>query len=141
MSIQSGKFESGQVFFPNHEPWLADLEAEPFAFPNSRHDDQVDSISQALAYKCPDTSGIKRASTGLRGLPWGWASPGYNKRHDQRSSRMSIYRDDNRILDFRPLPEPVKVWLQLPGLVLICTQYHTRVITYVLNNIYRSRRN
>jgi len=25
------------------------LEAELFAFPNSRHDDQVDSISQALA--------------------------------------------------------------------------------------------
>jgi predicted phage terminase large subunit-like protein len=51
MSIQSGKFESGQVYFPNQAPWLADLETELFAFPNSRHDDQVDSISQALSYE------------------------------------------------------------------------------------------
>jgi predicted phage terminase large subunit-like protein len=51
MSIQSGKFESGQVLFPNQAPWLADLETELFAFPNARHDDQVDSISQALAHQ------------------------------------------------------------------------------------------
>jgi predicted phage terminase large subunit-like protein len=50
MSIQSAKFESGQVFFPWYAPWLADLEAELFAFPQGRHDDQVDSISQALAH-------------------------------------------------------------------------------------------
>jgi phage terminase large subunit-like protein len=31
--------------------WLADFEAELFAFPRGRHDDQVDSISQALAHK------------------------------------------------------------------------------------------
>ena len=48
MSIQSGKFEAGRVFFPYRAPWLSDLEAELFAFPGSRHDDQVDSISQAL---------------------------------------------------------------------------------------------
>ena len=51
MSIQSGKFESGQVFLPYEAPWLADFEAELFAFPNGRHDDQVDSISQALGHK------------------------------------------------------------------------------------------
>lgn len=49
MSVQSAKFESGQVFFPRDASWLADLENELFAFPQSRHDDQVDSISQALA--------------------------------------------------------------------------------------------
>jgi predicted phage terminase large subunit-like protein len=48
MSIQSAKFESGRIFFPQQAPWLAVLETELFAFPNSRHDDQVDSISQAL---------------------------------------------------------------------------------------------
>jgi len=53
MSIQSGKFESGQVFFPKEASWLADLEAELFAFPSGRHDDQVDSISQALGHKSP----------------------------------------------------------------------------------------
>ena len=51
MSTQSGKFESGQVFLPNHAPWLADLETELFAFPNSRYDDQVDSVSQALSHQ------------------------------------------------------------------------------------------
>jgi predicted phage terminase large subunit-like protein len=51
MSIQSTKFASGHVFFPNRAPWLADLEAELFAFPIGRHDDQVDSISQALAHQ------------------------------------------------------------------------------------------
>ncbi len=50
MSIQSGKFESGQVLFPSRAPWLADLETELFAFPNGRHDDQVDSISQYLKW-------------------------------------------------------------------------------------------
>ena len=49
MSIQSAKFESGLIFFPREASWLADYEAEIFAFPNVRFDDQVDSTSQALA--------------------------------------------------------------------------------------------
>jgi len=49
MSIQSGKIESGQLFLPYRAPWLEDFEAELFAFPATRHDDQVDAISQALA--------------------------------------------------------------------------------------------
>ena len=49
MSAESAKFEAGLVYFPERAPWLADLEAELFSFPGSRHDDQVDSISQALA--------------------------------------------------------------------------------------------
>jgi predicted phage terminase large subunit-like protein len=53
MGIQAGKFENGQVLLPKEEPWLADLEEELFAFPSGRHDDQVDSISQALSYESP----------------------------------------------------------------------------------------
>jgi predicted phage terminase large subunit-like protein len=53
MAIQSAKFENGQVFLPKEAPWLPDLEDELFAFPNGRHDDQVDSISQALGHKSP----------------------------------------------------------------------------------------
>jgi predicted phage terminase large subunit-like protein len=49
MSAESAKFEAGLVYFPARAPWLADLETELFSFPGSRHDDQVDSISQALA--------------------------------------------------------------------------------------------
>jgi hypothetical protein len=41
------------VFFPERAPWLPELEAELFAFPGSRHDDQVDSISQALNVEDP----------------------------------------------------------------------------------------
>jgi predicted phage terminase large subunit-like protein len=48
MSIASAKFEAKQVFFPERASWLADLEAELFAFPGGKFDDQVDSISQAL---------------------------------------------------------------------------------------------
>jgi predicted phage terminase large subunit-like protein len=51
MAIQAAKFENGLVFFPKEAAWLRDLEDELFAFPNGRHDDQVDSISQALGHK------------------------------------------------------------------------------------------
>ena len=48
MSIASAIFEAGQVHFPERASWLPELEAELFSFPGGRHDDQVDSISQAL---------------------------------------------------------------------------------------------
>ena len=51
MSIHSAKFEAGLVIFPESAPWLPDLEVELFAFPKGLHDDQVDSISQALAWR------------------------------------------------------------------------------------------
>jgi predicted phage terminase large subunit-like protein len=48
MAVTSAKFEAGQVFLPERAHWLPDLEAELFALPGARHDDQCDSISQAL---------------------------------------------------------------------------------------------
>jgi predicted phage terminase large subunit-like protein len=51
MAVASALFEAGQVYFPKRAPWLADLEAELFVFPVGRHDDQCDSISQALLSK------------------------------------------------------------------------------------------
>jgi predicted phage terminase large subunit-like protein len=48
MAIASAIFEAGQVHFPERADWLAELEAELFSFPGSPHDDQVDSISQAI---------------------------------------------------------------------------------------------
>ncbi|MEE1656744.1 phage terminase large subunit [Microvirga sp. CF3062] len=47
---QSARFEGGQVYLPREAPWLGDYIAELLAFPNGRHDDQVDSTSQALTY-------------------------------------------------------------------------------------------
>jgi predicted phage terminase large subunit-like protein len=71
MSIQSAKFESGRVFFPHRAPWLDDLEAELFAFPRSRHDDQVDSISQALGHSIKRPFWDKKSVDGLRRLAEG----------------------------------------------------------------------
>jgi predicted phage terminase large subunit-like protein len=49
--VQQAKFEAGLVLFPKGAEFLPELEAELLAFPQGRTDDQVDSISQALAYK------------------------------------------------------------------------------------------
>jgi predicted phage terminase large subunit-like protein len=80
VAIQSAKFRSGQVLFPKQAPWLCELEAEVFAFPNTKHDDQVDSIVQALAYSVPsfpwtdqNLGGLKTFNTALwwsRRFPW-----------------------------------------------------------------------
>jgi predicted phage terminase large subunit-like protein len=51
MAVASAKFEARQVLVPERAPWLADLESELFVFPVGRHDDQCDSISQALLDK------------------------------------------------------------------------------------------
>ncbi|MBH5401182.1 phage terminase large subunit [Bradyrhizobium sp. CNPSo 4010] len=48
LAAQSAKIEAGQVVLPGEAPWLADFLNEALAFPNGRHDDQVDSLSQFL---------------------------------------------------------------------------------------------
>jgi predicted phage terminase large subunit-like protein len=48
MAVASAKFEAGNIYLPQEAVWLADLEAELFAFPGSRYDDQCDSVSQAI---------------------------------------------------------------------------------------------
>lgn len=57
-NIQTPKFESGRVLLPETAPWLSELEAELLAFPAGRHDDQVDSIVQALAYERVEKGGV-----------------------------------------------------------------------------------
>jgi predicted phage terminase large subunit-like protein len=46
----SAQFEAGSVFFPKNAPWLDSLKGELLGFPNVRHDDQVDSVTQALSW-------------------------------------------------------------------------------------------
>lgn len=48
--LQAARFEAGQVFLPQDTHWLIDYLSELLAFPTGRHDDQVDSTSQALKY-------------------------------------------------------------------------------------------
>ena len=49
--VQQAKFETGLVLFPKGALFLPELEAELLTFPHGKTDDQVDSISQALAYQ------------------------------------------------------------------------------------------
>jgi predicted phage terminase large subunit-like protein len=48
LEMQTVRFEGGQVHLPVDAPWLAAYMSELLAFPVGRHDDQVDSTSQAL---------------------------------------------------------------------------------------------
>ena len=48
--VQQAKFEAGRVLFPKGASFLPELETELLMFPQGKTDDQVDSITQALAY-------------------------------------------------------------------------------------------
>lgn len=48
MSTASNVIENGQVYLAEKAPWLAAYVHEIAAFDNGKHDDQVDSTSQAL---------------------------------------------------------------------------------------------
>lgn len=44
----SGSCEAGRIKLPLHAQWLHDVENQMFFFPNAKHDDIVDSISQFI---------------------------------------------------------------------------------------------
>ncbi|TAL83899.1 MAG: terminase [Beijerinckiaceae bacterium] len=50
LEVQSARFETGRVYLPASAPWIPTYVAELLAFPQGRHDDQVDATSQALNY-------------------------------------------------------------------------------------------
>ena len=50
LATQSAVIEAGQVWLPRQASWLDDFRSELMAFPQSRHDDQVDSLSQFLTW-------------------------------------------------------------------------------------------
>jgi predicted phage terminase large subunit-like protein len=62
-------FEAGSVIFPREAPWKSDLLAELLAFPNYRHDDQVDSISQALTWIKARTRRLQYDALGVVSIP------------------------------------------------------------------------
>ena len=76
MAVQAAKFEGGQVLLPQQAAWLAAFEAELFAFPNGAHDDQIDSISQALAHQVSGYD-LGNMVKGLAGLVDGLAMDQY----------------------------------------------------------------
>ena len=50
MPAARAKIEAGHVHLPNSAPWLGEFLTELLSFPNGRHDDQVDSVSQFLRW-------------------------------------------------------------------------------------------
>ena len=42
--------EAGNIHLPTFTPWVGGLVEEAAGFPNSKHDDQVDTLTQALTY-------------------------------------------------------------------------------------------
>ena len=48
LAHQSAKIEAGRVYLPKKASWLSPFESENAAFPNGKHDDQVDSMTQFL---------------------------------------------------------------------------------------------
>jgi predicted phage terminase large subunit-like protein len=77
MSIQSAKFQSRLVLFPRSATWLDALEAELFAFPGGRHDDQVDSISQALGHEIKESLWTAKSLEGYSNFVEGMAMDSY----------------------------------------------------------------
>lgn len=62
MSAQTAPIEAGAVHLPCHAGWVEEFKKELLSFPMSKHDDQIDALSQALqrAFKPPPTSGTIR---------------------------------------------------------------------------------
>ena len=63
MEAQCAHFEAGQVYLPKEASWLSELLHELLAFPNARHDDQIDSVSQFL--KRAETNEPRFAMVGM----------------------------------------------------------------------------
>ncbi|NNE83520.1 MAG: phage terminase large subunit [Alphaproteobacteria bacterium] len=50
LSTVSAHIEAGYVRFPKQAPWLNEFLLEILQFPATRHDDQVDSMTQLLGW-------------------------------------------------------------------------------------------
>ncbi|MBI3126066.1 MAG: phage terminase large subunit [Candidatus Tectomicrobia bacterium] len=58
VEAQSAKIEQGRVFLPEDASWLEEFKAEVLQFPHGKHDDQVDSMAQYLAWAGKRNEGI-----------------------------------------------------------------------------------
>ena len=65
-AAQSARIESGELLLPKDAPWLAEFERELLGFPNRKDDDQVDALTQLLAW---DSARSNRYSVGISDDP------------------------------------------------------------------------
>jgi predicted phage terminase large subunit-like protein len=68
MASQTAKVEAGHVFLPRAAPWLEEFQKEVMAFPRGRADDQVDALSQGLAYISEMRSRVKAGWGTVKGF-------------------------------------------------------------------------
>ena len=76
LHAQSAVIENGFVFVPEEAPWLADYLAELLAFPAGRHDDQVNSTAQFLAW-----AKNARPPESFLAMMEIWGMPGWRERY------------------------------------------------------------
>lgn len=50
LSFHSAKLEQGRIWIPEEAKWADDFISELISFPSAKHDDQVDALTQLLAY-------------------------------------------------------------------------------------------
>jgi predicted phage terminase large subunit-like protein len=64
MAAQAAHIEAGAVHLPTQALWIDEFRKEILSFPQSRHDDQIDALSQALARAfAPPTSPVAQYGT------------------------------------------------------------------------------
>ena len=56
MAGASAQIEAGQLILPDDASWLASFKTELLGFPNARHDDQADALSQLLFWSLRNQS-------------------------------------------------------------------------------------
>jgi predicted phage terminase large subunit-like protein len=59
LHAQTAHFEAGKVLLPSTAPWLDEYVRELTSFPGAKHDDQVDSTTQALDYMSQGSGGME----------------------------------------------------------------------------------
>jgi predicted phage terminase large subunit-like protein len=72
MAVQLENFKRGTILLPTQASWLAIFEEELFAFPHCRYDDQIDALSQALAYEPPKNKYAGYENVDWQGLATNW---------------------------------------------------------------------
>jgi predicted phage terminase large subunit-like protein len=71
LGIQSSKFERGLVHLPEEAPWRDAYIQEITGFPGAKHDDQVDSTTQALDYLTQQLE-LSKPGDGRGFVPFSW---------------------------------------------------------------------
>jgi predicted phage terminase large subunit-like protein len=82
LHAQTAVMENGFVHLPDEAPWLADHLAELTVFPAGRHDDQVDSTSQFLAW----ANDTRLPQSFVNWMEY-WGGPNWREETEQRRRR------------------------------------------------------